>query len=142
MVVVVEVESMDEARHGHILLLHSRGNGILYCLCLKQAVHRGLVVHLYPGGVRGSHVGFRLLASYGSPVRATLRSLFLLALRGLRVLSVLLLGICQLVVLLRLLGKFPRLDFLVGHLNVAVEAHAVAMGKEEMDAIVSVPVLR
>ena len=47
MVVVVEVESMDKARHGNILFLHRGGNRVLSSLYSEKTVHLFLTVNLY-----------------------------------------------------------------------------------------------
>ena len=110
-VVAAEVERVDEARHRHVFALHRVG----------QRVGQSLVVLLlrFQCFVGGRSVpGVALLLLPGFLFGLLPRFLFLLR------------GVC----------KGARLEFLLSEFHRAVEAHGIAVGEEEVEMVVAVPV--
>ena len=138
-VVRVELCGVDETRHRHIFRLHPRSVGrSLLLLLVDDAVGSGEVhlyaplVSLYAVGTQGSTLHDLCV------VRSALIFYIVLVVRsGAAVAAVL---VIILVFLLRLHGKLARGNLLVRHLHLAVEAHIIAVGEEDVLIAVAVPV--
>ena len=145
--IVVKLQSVDETGHRHIFVFHPRCVGRCFwshgeqtvCCLLVERNAPCLVVGLcrvcrfvtsndgisWSAGKCSFHVLLVVIVTafgFGPAARA-----FFVA--------------CCLVFLFCLYGKFSCLDFFLGHLHLAVEAHAVAVAEEDVLVVIAVPVL-
>ena len=146
-VVIVDIQRMDNARHGHVFLLHCGIDGVLSDFLSHQTVHLLLRLHFDACGVclLFGFVSARLVAHNLSVVRAPFRCIddggvFLTSL-GRFFLSCLLESFLLFPFFGRGLCKLSGLDFLVRHLHLTIETDIIAMRQEEVLRVVAVEVM-